>query len=244
VDHADELRDSTRDERVHRLHPPAEELSQLYATGRARFTAGLARINAAPTADPAQEPVTSLAARYEAALDLTLAAAEVGLRPAELTARIARSRSARRDLAALTVTGGTIKRDAWVVAFPRIVAALGLGVTFTPATNGEREAVWIDRDRNTWITVGLVGDRAAAERACFARGAALPKTSELVAAAGQGLASATRVSTPVWTREQRLDLSNQRYSLVVDLAAATTTRVSPTTRHAAVCIQRRLEVRP
>jgi hypothetical protein len=41
----------------------------------------------------------------------------------------------------------------------------------------------------------------------------------------------------VWSRDRKLDATNQRYGLVVDISAATTTRAAPADRHPAICIQ-------
>jgi len=113
--------------RLEELHPPAEELARLYAVDRARFAGALAALGAAPV-DPAAEPVTLLTARYEAELDVRLAAAELGLRPEELEPRLARSFTVRRALAGLTVRGGRIKREAWEQEFARALLELGVGV--------------------------------------------------------------------------------------------------------------------
>jgi mono/diheme cytochrome c family protein len=237
VPRADQIRDATRDSRVDRLYAPADAMTKLYTADSERFRDGLARIAVTPPADIKDEPVTLLTARYEAELDMRLAAAELGMSADELTSRITRSRSAERDLAALR--GGTIKRDTWVGVFPRVVRSLGVGIPFTPrGATDPGPAIFTDSDRRTWTTVSASSDRRSAEIACRGQRLELPKTAELVAAAAQGLAIGLRISGSAWTSEQKLDVSNQRYAIIVDLGSVTKRRASPSDRHAAVCIQR------
>ena len=237
VDRADQLRAASSDARVARLHPPADGLAKIYAADRARFVEGLARVGATPPADTADEPITLLVTRYEADLDLRLAAAELGLAPDELSARIARSSS--RDVAALRATTGTIKRDTWAAAFPRIVRALGIGVPFVPRDTADAgPAIWIDSERRSWIAIAGALDASTAAAACRAQRLELPRSDELVAATAQGIVAGLRVAGSAWTSERKLDLSNQRYAIVVELARATKRRSAPDERHVAICIQR------
>ncbi|MEJ7600465.1 MAG: c-type cytochrome domain-containing protein [Kofleriaceae bacterium] len=234
VDRADQIRPASRDPRVERLHPSIDEMANIYAIDRARFTRGLARVGAAPPGDLADEPITLLATRYEADLDLRLAAAELGLEPDELASRLERS----RDLTALRGRGGTIKRDTWAGAFSRIATALGVGVPFTPRPGDPGPELWIDAARRTWLVAGRGLDRDRAVAACRAQRLELPATDELITAASTGLAAGLRVTGSAWTRESKLDVSNQRYAIVVELATATRRRASPSDQLATVCIQR------
>jgi mono/diheme cytochrome c family protein len=237
IPRADQVRDATRSSAVDRLHPPADVMTKLYAADRERFRDGLARIAVTPPADIKDEPITLLAARYEADLDLRLAAAELGLRPEELASRMTRSRSVERDLAALR--GGTIKRDTWAGVFPRVARSLGVGIPFTPrGANDVGPAIWIDSERRTWTAVAASADRRGAEIACRSQRLALPRSAELISAAAQGLSVGLRIAGSAWTSEQKLDVSNQRYAIIVDLGSATKRRASPSDRHPTVCIQR------
>jgi mono/diheme cytochrome c family protein len=239
VVHADQVRDSSTDPRVLDAYAEADALASFYADDSARFATALATVGATPQPDAANEPITILTARYEDDLDLRTAAAELGLEASDLSSRINRSSTARRDLAALTTTGGTIKRDAWQAAFPRIVRALRIGLPFTPET-GQSVAptVWIDRAHRTWFAVSDVGDRDAAERSCRIRGGTLPRSKDLATAAAQGLAGALRLGDDrAWTRDRKLDATNQRYGLLVDIGSAVVTRATPAERHGAICIQ-------
>jgi hypothetical protein len=248
IDRADQIRTAAdrgfepadRD-RIRALHPPATELSALFAADRQRFTDALAAIGVTPPADPADEPITAVAARYEAELDLRLAAAELGLRADELEARLDRSAAVRKALAALVTRGGTVKRDSWEALFPRAIRDLGLGVPFTPSTSRDASpAVWIDRARHRWIALsGAAVTQRDARSRCRRQGFELPRSPELIAVAAQGLATGLRLpAAALWTAGVKLDASNQRHASVVDPIAATSRRADVTERHAVVCVQR------
>jgi len=267
IDRADQLRDATRElasaerDRIARLHPPARELTALYAQDRDRFLAALAAVTPprvvtlVPRADAelTDEPITLLVARYEAELGLGLAAAELGLPSSELVARLPRSPPVRQILGALT-TGGTVPRDSWEAAFPRIVTELGVGVPVarpmspgngayaagTPPAGpvGPVGPVWIDREHHAWVLVEApAGQRAAAAR-CRDRSLALPRPDELAFAVAQGLAAGLAIDLPMWTDGVALDVSNQRSALIVDPIAGTSRRADLTDRHIVVCVQR------
>jgi mono/diheme cytochrome c family protein len=260
IDRADQLREATRElasagrDRIARLHPPARELTALYAQDRDRFLAALAAVTPpraltpGPRADAelTDEPITLLVARYEAELGLPLAAAELGLPSSELVARLPRSPPVRQILGALT-SGGTVPRDSWEAAFPRIVTELGIGVPVArPMSPGDGAyatgappvwQVWIDREHHAWVLEAPAGQRAAAAR-CRARSLALPRPDELVAAVAQGLAAGLAIDLPMWTDGVALDVSNQRSALIVDPIAGTPRRADLADRHIVVCVQR------
>ena len=243
IDKADQLRGATAElsyadrARVLELHPPADRLAKLYAGDRARFAAGLAAVGAAPV-DRSIEPVSLLTARYEAEVDLRLAAAELGVTAVALERRLARSAEVRRSLAGLAPGGGRIKRETWELVFSRAVIELGLGVPFTP--RGSHDAtppVWLDRRRRTWVAVPGAFDQAAALAACRARTLDLPREGELVPAVADGLAAGLRLGAPLWTAGTRLDASNQRYAAVVDPFTGAARRADAADRHGVVCVQ-------
>jgi Planctomycete cytochrome C len=254
IDRADQIREATRElagadrDRIARLHPRARELTALYAKDRGRFLAALAAITPAPAAgaELADEPITTLVAQYEAEVGLPLAAAELGLAPSELTARLPRAPEIGQLLGALP-TGGAIKRDSWEAVFSRVVLELGVGlpVTFPGASPGasydgayvEQPAVWIDRDRHTWVLLEAADQPAAVAR-CRARSLMLPRDDELVAAVAQGLAAGLAITQPMWTRGVRLDVSNQRYAMIVEPSAGAPHRADVAERHVVVCVQR------
>ena len=253
IDRADQLREATRElagadrDRILRLHPPAPELTALYARDRERFLTALAAIapaaSAGTGAELADEPITLLVARYEAGVDLPLAAAELGILPGELVARLPRAPAVRQRLGALR-TGGTVPRDSWEAAFARIVTELGVGVPLAPpgpsASSGAaaQPPVWIDRDRHAWVLLEApAGQRAAAER-CRARSLALPRPDELVAAVAQGLTAGLAIAMPMWTDGVSLDVSNQRHAMIADPSTGALHRADVADLHAVVCVQR------
>ncbi|MFN4261446.1 MAG: c-type cytochrome domain-containing protein [Gemmataceae bacterium] len=78
------------------------------------------------------EPIQTMTLRYEDDLDLTTAAAEVGVRAADLLERIFASEQTARNLGALKSPGGTVKRDVFVQAFAELARGLKLGVPLDP----------------------------------------------------------------------------------------------------------------
>src|SRR5262249_2923941 len=69
-------------------------------------------------------PVVALALRFEAELDLPLAAAEAGLPVPEFKKLLKGSPELARALGALVVEGGTVQRQAYLDAFPDLVRVL------------------------------------------------------------------------------------------------------------------------
>jgi len=108
------------------LYQPQEVLDKHFQDDGRRFVAALEKIGIKKISRSG-EPVSTMALRFEQELDLALAAAEFGLKPEELAARLVRSDSLARSLGALRTPGGTIKRDAFVEVFP--VAAEMFGLT-------------------------------------------------------------------------------------------------------------------
>ena len=64
------------------------------------------------------------ALRYEAELGLALAAAEVGLRPAELHRALGENPDIGRPLGPLRVNGGTVQRQAFLASYPELARIL------------------------------------------------------------------------------------------------------------------------
>jgi len=226
IDHADQVRAATG----------AELYGQLTAQlsgDRARFTDALATLHLVPT-DVGDERITALAARYESELDLRLAAAELGLTASELAARLPRS---TQQLGALA-SGGSVKRDLWAVAFPRLLGELGIGVPYTPASSRDAApAVWIDRARHTWLALNGRADQATAAARCRAAGMELPRADELQRAMAQGLGAALHVERTAWSAGAKLDASNQRYASAID-SAGIAHRADVAEAHAILCVLR------
>lgn len=101
------------------IYPPQERLKLLLREDNERFAAA---VKATGTARGRTDPVYALARQFEDELDLTLAAAESGVRPDEFKNLMARSPSLGQAMGPLLV-GGRVKRDAFVAAFALIAEA-------------------------------------------------------------------------------------------------------------------------
>lgn len=82
------------------------------------------------------EAVSTITLKYEADIDLTFAAAEVGLKPEEFRDRISHSDTLTKHVGALRSAGGTVTRQIWVQAFGDIVRELRLGGLYQANLNG------------------------------------------------------------------------------------------------------------
>jgi len=106
------------------LYPAGDKMEALMRADAKRFQDAVAKIGAPVTTT---EPIAALAERFEAELDLPLAAAEAGLTPAELLAVLQRQPQLARTLGPLRTQGGTVQRQTFVDNFPDIVEALRVG---------------------------------------------------------------------------------------------------------------------
>jgi tetratricopeptide (TPR) repeat protein/mono/diheme cytochrome c family protein len=106
------------------LYPPRDTFTDLLRADARRFQEAVARTGAPLTTT---EPVAALALRFEAELDLPLAAAEAGVRPDALRKALERSPRLAQELGPLQVEGGTVQRQVFVDAFPDVVRELRLG---------------------------------------------------------------------------------------------------------------------
>ena len=82
------------------------------------------------------EAVSNITLKYEVDLDITLAAAEVGLSADEFRKKITASEVLMRNLGALKIPGGTVSRQVWLQTFGDLVRDLKLGTLFAANTNG------------------------------------------------------------------------------------------------------------
>jgi hypothetical protein len=114
---------------VRALYPPEATLQNLFVKDNERFQRGVEKTGARLTTT---EPVVSLVAQYEKELDMTTAAAELGLRPAELVDRLDQSAALARTLGPLKIPGGTVQRQVFADAFPDLVRQLNLGTYLAP----------------------------------------------------------------------------------------------------------------
>lgn len=82
------------------------------------------------------EAVSTITLKFEADIDLTHAAAEVGLAPDTLRQRIEASEVLKKNVGALRVAGGTVSRPIWQQGFGEVVRELRLGTLFQANANG------------------------------------------------------------------------------------------------------------
>jgi WD40 repeat protein/mono/diheme cytochrome c family protein len=85
----------------------------------------------------ANESVTTITLRYESDVDLPTLAAELGIKPEALLARLTGDSPLARNLGALRVAEATVARQVVVQAFADIVRELRLGVAFRPGNVGQ-----------------------------------------------------------------------------------------------------------
>ncbi len=79
----------------------------------------------------ATEPIAALALRFEAEMDLPLAAAEAGLPAPRFVQKCKDSPTLARVLGPLTIPGGTVQRQVFLDAFEDLVRELRLGTLYT-----------------------------------------------------------------------------------------------------------------
>jgi mono/diheme cytochrome c family protein len=120
---------ATEADAIRALYPTESALKALFAKDNERFREAVERTGCKLTAT---EPVAALVGQYEKELDLTLAAAELGLRPGELSARLTESVVLARTLGPLNVPDGTVQRQVYNDAFPDLVRELRLGTYLRP----------------------------------------------------------------------------------------------------------------
>jgi tetratricopeptide (TPR) repeat protein/mono/diheme cytochrome c family protein len=106
------------------LYPPADSMETLMRGDAQRYLEAAAKIGAPSSTT---EPIAALAARFEAELDLPLAAAEGGITPADFLKLLDREPLLAKALGPLRSEGGTVQRQVFVDAFPDLIDALRVG---------------------------------------------------------------------------------------------------------------------
>ncbi len=106
------------------LYSGEEKMTILMRADARRFQEAVGRTGAPLSAT---EPIFVLAARFEAELDLPLAAAEAGVRTVDLLKALKERPHLAQALGALHIRGGTVQRQAFVDSFPDLVEALRVG---------------------------------------------------------------------------------------------------------------------
>jgi tetratricopeptide (TPR) repeat protein len=161
-------------ETIQALYPPADKLATVMRTDAKRFQDAVAETGAPLSVT---EPIAALAARFEAELDLPLAAAESGVAAADFLKALERFPHLAKQLGPLRLSGGTVQRQVFVDAYPDLVEALKVGVP-VPATNAAA-------DRLVRQGHGLIAKNPAAALQKFTKAIDLDSKHAL-AYAGQG----------------------------------------------------------
>ncbi len=120
-------------ERIRALYPGKEAALRIMEEDMKRYAEAVARTGARVSR---HEVVSTVTLRYEADLDIDLAAAEVGWSVPAFRAAIAQSPLLRQHLGGLLGSGGTVGRAIWVQAFGDVARELRLGQLFVASLNG------------------------------------------------------------------------------------------------------------
>lgn len=110
------------------LYPSNEKMTALMRADGKRFQDAVA-LTGAPLS--ATEPITALALRFEAELDLPLVAAESGLTSADLLKALERYPYLAKQLGPLRQEGGTVQRQVFIDSFQELADALKQGAVLT-----------------------------------------------------------------------------------------------------------------
>jgi tetratricopeptide (TPR) repeat protein len=155
-------------ESVRALYPTGEAMARLMREDARRFQEAVEKTGAPLSVT---EPVAALAVRFEAELDLALAAAEAGVVPGDFRKALSRSPALAKPLGTLLLAGGTVQRTVFVESFPDLVHELRLGEYLEPTNRG------ISRHLREGALLIEKGDLAAAIRAFDAALAADPNSA-------------------------------------------------------------------
>jgi WD40 repeat protein/mono/diheme cytochrome c family protein len=120
-------------ELIRGLYPPKDVSLKLMEEDAKKYAEAVAKTGAKVGRT---EAVSTITLRYEADVDLELAAAEVGLTPDEFRKRVGESETLTKHYGALRAPGGIVTRQVWVQAFGDAVRELRLGALFQPNQNG------------------------------------------------------------------------------------------------------------
>ncbi len=106
------------------LYPVKEKFSELMKDDTNRFLRALAKTGAAADKN---EPVSTLALRFEDSVDVTLASAETGLPKDAFLVKLETSSNLSRALAPLRAPGGVVQREVFEKNFDDVREAFNLG---------------------------------------------------------------------------------------------------------------------
>jgi len=120
-------------ELIRALYPGKDVALKIMQEDMKRFAEAVAQTGARVAR---QEAVSTVTLKYEADLDIELAAAEAGLSVAQFRNAVSQSPVLRRHFGSLLPAGGTITRQIWVQAFGDLIRELQLGTLFVASLNG------------------------------------------------------------------------------------------------------------
>jgi tetratricopeptide (TPR) repeat protein/mono/diheme cytochrome c family protein len=179
------------------LYPPRSDFAELLKKDAQRFQEAVTRTGAPLSAT---EPIAALALRFEAELDLPLAAAEAGVKPERVLQALQVSSDLAKRVGSLKIEGGTVQRQVFVDAFEDLIKVLSLGEFTEPKT----------KTLANWIRLGhhslSAGNLVAAVNA-FTEALALDPDNDAVRLA-RGHA---------WREAREFDRAIEDYNLVIQL---------------------------
>ncbi len=120
------------------LYPAKDKLAAALKVDRERFLKALKETGCK---EGATEPNVALTLRFEAELDLAMAAAEAGLKAEEFKRKVKLSENLSRTIGSVIVAGGTVQRDVYAAAFKDIVRVLELGTFFSMKADASNPAL-------------------------------------------------------------------------------------------------------
>ena len=118
---------------IRALYAPKEKMHALMDEDSERFRRALAKTGNKVSVS---EPIMNATLHYEADVDLPTLAAEIGLKPEELSPRLA-SPILAKSFGALIVPGGTVPRQVAVQSFGDLVRDLRIGTVIQPGGTSE-----------------------------------------------------------------------------------------------------------
>jgi WD40 repeat protein len=128
------------------LYPPKEKMQAAMEEDAERFSKAVAKTGCRLGTT---EPVVALALRFEAEMDLALAAAELGLTLPEIQKHFQKSVTLARFLGPLTIEGGSVQRQVFTEGFSQICQDLQLGTVHVVAKINPKSPKKTDPD---WIS--------------------------------------------------------------------------------------------
>ena len=128
------------------LYPSKETQQKLVDEDNARYGKAVAKLGLALDVE---DPINTVARRFEAPLDVASAAAETGMEVDEFRRRLAEYPSVAKSLRAQAVKGGTVQRDVFEDCY---VALLSLSHDNTSKEGNGSVSVYASGRGGAWVT--------------------------------------------------------------------------------------------